>query len=147
MKRMIDGVINCLAESGEYVLFDDGETAVTIDFRFPEGYWPISLNSKPFSILPGHIDHANESDIAGTSCFSGSSNQKWTTVAFAGDGINKGNGYNYITYKIAFNNTTDREAFLKELYGEDIILQEVNTTPFAVPVYLVLLPFSGEMEY
>lgn len=146
MKRMIDGIINCLAESGTCELFDEGEIAANITFRFPEGYWPISLSSKPFSILPGKINHGDESDIA-NSCFTAEGTVKWNTVAFLSDSINNGYGYNLITYHFTFNNASDRAEFLKELYGNDIKGLGVNIFPFAVPVSMLLVSFDGKMEY
>lgn len=146
MKRMIDGIINCLADSGGYELLDDGEIAVDIKFCFPEGYWPIALNSKAFSIMPGHINHGDESDIANW-CFNANRDIKWNTVAFAGDIINVGYGYNYIIYHFTFGDSANRAAFLKELFGKDITTQEENITPFAVPVSMLLVAFDGSMEY
>lgn len=147
MKRMIDGIINCLAESGGYDLSNAGDIAATIFFQFPEGYWPITLSSKPLSIMPGYIKHADESDIANW-CFDAVDGPKWTTVYFAGDGINMGYGYNSISYKFTFPNSENRAAFLKELFGKGIKPQEgMNTTPFAVPVSMLLVAFDGSMEY
>ena len=51
MKRMIDGIINYSVTTGAVTL--DNDTTISITFDFPLGYWPISLNSKRFSILPG----------------------------------------------------------------------------------------------
>ena len=147
MKRMIDGVIKCLANSGGYELFDDGEIAVIINFCFPEGYWPITLNSKAISIMAGHINHGDESDISKW-CINANGGIKWETVTFASDGINMGYGYNSISYRFTFTNSENRSAFLKELFGKDIKPQEgVNTTPFAVPVSMLLVEFDGSMEY
>lgn len=147
MKRMIDGIINCLAESRGYELSNYGEIAATIYFSFPEGYWPITLNSKPLSIMSGHINHADESDIANW-CFDSVDGPKWTTVSFAGDEINKGYGYNSISFKFTFPNSENRSAFLKELFGKDIKSEEgMITTPFAVPVSMLLVAFDGSMEY
>ena len=146
MKRMIDGIINCLAKSGGYVLNDDGEIAADIKFCFPEGYWPICLNSKPFSILPGHINHGDESDIA-NSCFNANRNVKWNTVAFSSDSINMGYGYNFIMYHFTFDTAINRAAFLKDMFGKEITGQEEDITPFAVPVSMALVPFEGSSEY
>lgn len=147
MKRMIDGIINCLAGSGGYNLIDDGSISATIKFCFPEGYWPITLNSKPLSIMAGHINHGDESDIANW-CFDAVDGPKWTTVSFSSDSINMGNGYNSISYMFTFPNSEYRVAFLKELFGKDIKPQEgINITPFAVPVSMLLVAFDGSMEY
>ena len=147
MKRMIDGVVNCLAESGGYQLIDEGNIALSIKFCFPEGYWPISLKSKPLSIMPGHINHGDESDIA-IWCFDAVDGPKWTTVSFNSDSINMGTGRSNITFIFTFPNSEHRAAFLKELFGKDIKPQEgINITPFAVPVSMVLVPFDGSMEY
>lgn len=147
MKRLIDGIINYLAESGGYQLIDEGDIAATIFFRFPEGYWPITLNSKPLSIMSGHINHGDESDIANW-CFDAVDGPKWTTVCFNSDRINMGSGYNSITYMFTFPNSENRATFLKELFGKDIKPQEgINITPFAVPVSMLLVAFDGSMEY
>lgn len=146
MKRMIDGIINCLAESGRCELFDDGEIGVNINFCFPEGYWPICLNSKPFSILPGHINHGDESDIA-NSCFDANRDIKWNSVAFKSDSINMGYGHNEITYHLTFATASGRAAFLKEMFGKEITGHEEDITPFAVPVSMALVTFKGSMEY
>ena len=145
MKRMIEGIINCLAESGGCELLDDGEIGANIIFNFPEGYWPISLNSKSFSILPGKINHGDESDIA-NSCFPAEGYVIWNTVGFIGDSINMGYGYNSITYHFTFENAPKRAAFLKELFGKDITGNEDIIT-FSNPVSMVLVAFEGRMEY
>lgn len=147
MKRMIDGIINYLAENGEYELLDDVDIGLNINFFFPEGYWPITLNSKPLSIMPGYIKHADESDISNW-CFDTVDGPKWTTVSFVSDSINMGYGYNSITYKFVFPNSENRAAFLKELFGKDIKPQEgVNMSPFAVPVSMLLVAFDGSIDY
>ncbi len=147
MKRMIDGVINCLAESGGYELNDDGSITATIKFCFPEGYWPITLNSKPFSIMPGHINHGDESNISNW-CFNEKIETNWSSVNFISDAINYGYGYNYISYQFTFGNQANRTAFLKEIFGKDIKPQEgLNVSPFAVPVSMLLVAFDGSFEY
>ena len=146
MKRMIDGIINCLAESGGCKLLDVGEIAANIAFRFPEGYWPISLSSKSFSILPGKINHGDESDIS-NSCFNAEGTVMWKTVGFISDSINMGYGYNEIMYHFTFVNLPKRAAFLKELFGKDITGNEENIIPFSNPVSMLLVAFEGRMEY
>ena len=146
MKRMIDGLINYLVERGGCELFDDGGFFANIEFRFPEGYWPISLCSKPLSILPGHINHGDESDIAAW-CFDASESPKWDAVAFTTDVINAGYGYNSITFHFTFSDSANREAFLKELFGKEISGQAKDITSFAIPVSMLLVAFDGRMEY
>ena len=145
MKRMIEGIINFPVESGGYEIIDDGDIGALIKFIFPQGYWPISLNSKPFSIMPGHINHGDENDMANW-CFNVDGRIKWKTVAFNSDSINEDYGYNYISFLFYFNNADDRSAFLKELFGKDITNKE-DITPFAVPVSMILVAFDGSTQY
>lgn len=146
MKRMIDGIINWVAESGGCELLDDGEIGANIVFTFPEGYWPISLNSKSFSILPGKINHGDESDISNL-CFTAEGNVVWNTVGFISDSINTGYGYNNIRYHFTFENALNRATFLKELFGKDITGNKEDIIPFSNPVSMLLVAFEGRMEY
>ena len=69
MKRMIDGIINYSVTNGGCT--SNVDTEVSVDFYFPLGYWPISLCSKPFSIIPGRLTATGDdvSDLCSNSQF------------------------------------------------------------------------------
>ena len=145
MKRMIDGIINYSVKKGKLII-PDGNSAV-IGFVFPLGHYPLSLSSEPMSILPGRINWGDDtSDIkdifqnsTGTSIAS--------SIVFFGGQINHYEyGENRIDYMLTFADGPRRDKFVKSLFGEDALIED-GDPEFAVPVSMILVPFSGMMEY
>lgn len=139
---MIDGIVKYSVTNGGCTSSID--TQVTVDFYFPLGYWPISLCSKPFSIIPGRL--TTTGDDVSALCSNSTSDATWNTVqAYGGVANMPESGYteNYIEYKFTFANKGDRDIFIKSLFGESAFEER---TKFAVPVSMVLVPFAGAFE-
>ena len=140
---MIDGIFNCSVEEGGLSL--DNDLTALITFKFPHGYWPISLNSKPFSILPGRIDFGDDTTSIDSICLSSNGEHNWKDVTFASGDIN----YELLTYNdIAFNFTfvdkTQRDAFVESLFGKGATEE---STKFATPISMLLVAYSGSAQY
>ena len=149
MKRMIDGIIDVQITQGDYVCGSD--TSASISFYFPYGYWPLSLISEPFSILPGRIDWGDsETNLAGV-CFPART-RYFDTVVFNSGGINITNEGkqtpNYITYNFTFPNKANRDAFIKELFGATATptIGETKFEEFATSVYALLARVGGATQ-
>ena len=143
MKRMIDGIINYTVTTGSFQI--SGDTEAMVDFNFPSGHWPISLCSKPFSIIPGRLTFDND-DVTAV-CWNSTSDATWKTVhSYGGFADMAVSGYseNYIEYKFTFANEGDRDDFIKSLFGESAF--EDEEPKFAVPVSMILVPFAGSFE-
>lgn len=143
MKRMIDGIFNCSVEEGRVSLDDDLTALIT--FKFPRGYWPISLNSKPFSILPGRIDFGNDTTSLNSICLNDNGEQPWNDVTFSGGDINAESvKYNDIVFNFKFSDKSKRDAFVESLFGKGATGE---STKFATPISMLLLAYSGSAEY
>lgn len=143
MKRMIDGIFNCSVEEG-FVLLVDNLTA-SITFKFPRGYWPISLNSKPFSILPGRIDFGDDTTSLNSICRSSNGEQNWNDVTFASGDINAETmKYNDIAFNFTFVDKASRDAFVESLFGKGATEE---STKFATPISMLLVAYSGSAQY
>ena len=143
MRRMIGGIFNCSVEDGS-VSLNDNLTAL-ITFKFPRGYWPISLNSKPFSILPGRIDFGDEMTSLNSIFMSDNQEQPWNDVTFSGGDINAENfEYNDIAFKFTFGDKATRDAFVESLFGKGATGE---STKFATPISMLLVAFSGSAQY
>lgn len=141
MKRMIDGIINYTVTTGSFVTL--GDTEATVDFNFPSGYWPISLSSKPFSIIPGRLTIDN--DDVSSLCWNSTNDATWSAIhSYGGFAHMPVSGYseNYIEYKFTFANKGDRDDFIKSLFGN----ANGENIKFIVPVSMVLVPFAGAFE-
>ena len=150
MKRMIDGILDFQVTQGSYISSTDTDLYIT--FYFPFGYWPLSLISKPFSILPGRINWGDENDIS-TVCFP-SGNRYFETAAFYSGNLNVTRGgvqiSNSITYGLTFGNKSNRDAFFKELFGATATPKiGIDTSEeFDTPVYMLLAKVGGaDQEY
>ena len=140
MKRMLDGIIFDQITNGKFTI--RGDTQIDVSFHFPEGYWPISLSSKPFSVLPGFVymgENANVNDV----CFNSTANQVWTTVEGFGGTINMGYGYNTVDYLFSFANKTNRDEFIETLFGKGAT---EDSNHFATPVSAVLVKTLASAE-
>lgn len=143
MKRMIDGILNYSVTKGRLGIADD--TTISVDFYFPLGYWPISLNSKPFSILPGRIMFGDDSSDISNICFDSSQDPKYSTVIFASGAVNVSRyGDNYISYSLTFSNKANRDAFIAQLFGPGATN---DASDFVCPVSMLLVAFDGAVDY
>lgn len=143
MKRMIDGIFNCSVEEGRVSLSDD--LTALIAFKFPRGYWPISLNSKPFSFLPGRIDFGDDTTSLNSICISGNGEQIWNDVTFASGDINSElMKYNDIAFNFTFVDKASRDSFVESLFGKGA---SDESTKFATPISMLLVAFSGSAQY
>ena len=143
MKRMIDGIFNCSVEEGRVSL--DGDLTALITFKFPRGYWPISLNSKPFSILPGRIDFGDDTTSLNSIFLSGNGEQPWNDVTFSGGNINAElMNYNNIAFNFTFSDKATRDAFVESLFGKGAT---DGSTKFATPISMLLVAYSGSAQY
>lgn len=143
MKRMIDGIFNCSVEEGRVSLVDDLTALIT--FKFPRGYWPISLNSIPFSILPGRIDFGDDTTSLNSIFLSGNDEHPWSDVTFSGGDINTENiEYNDIVFNFTFGNKANRDAFVESLFGKGATGE---STKFATPISMLLVAYSGSAQY
>lgn len=139
---MIDGIINYAVTTGSFNNL--GDTEATVDFNFPSGYWPISLSSKVFSIIPGRLAFGNV-DMTEL-CWNSTSDATWSAVhSYGGFAGKSESGYseNYIEFKFTFANKGNRDDFIKSLFGKSAF---EDGTKFAVPVSMVLVPFAGSFE-
>ena len=150
MKRMVDGIIDGQITQGDYGSSNDTNASIT--FKFPYGYWPLSLISVPFSILPGHIDWGNDADISGI-CFP-IGERYFESVSFNSGTLNlTQNGEqmpNSVTYYFTFANKANRDAFVKSLFGATATPTNGNTivAEFSTPVYALLTRVGGaNQEY
>lgn len=143
MKRMIGEIFNCSVEEGRVSLSND--LTALISFKFPRGYWPISLNSKPFSILPGRIDFGDDTTSINSICFSGNGDILWNDVTFVGGDINSDPiEYNDIMFSFTFGDKASRDAFVESLFGKGATGE---STKFATPISMLLVAFSGSAQY
>ena len=141
MKRMIDGIISYSVTSGSYTTLSD--TTPTVIFNFPLGYWPISLSSKPFSIIPGRLT-CDGGEVTAL-CSNSTSGSTWIAVqSYSGvaNMIERGYTENNIEYKFTYENKKDRDDFIKSLFGNG----NGENIKFIVPVSMVLVPFAGAFE-
>lgn len=146
MKRMIDGIIDGEITQGDYDCGSD--TSAIITFKFPYGYWPLSLISEPFSILPGRLNWGDfDTDIAAV-CFP-CGPRYFNTVVFDSGGINvtiEGEQKpNYVRYSFTFANKANRDAFIKALFGATAspTIGETKLAEFATSVYALLARVGG----
>lgn len=140
MKRMIDGIIFAQITNGKFTIM--GDTQINVSFHFPEGYWPISLSSKPFSVLPGFVymrENPNVNDV----CFNSTADQLWDTVEGFGGSINMGYGYNNVDYLFNFGNKANRDEFIETLFGKGATEESIH---FATPVSAVLVKTLASAE-
>jgi len=143
MKRMIDGIFNCSVEEGRVSLNDDLTALIT--FKFPRGYWPISLNSKLFSILPGRIDFGDDTTSLNSIFLGGDGGQPWNDVTFSGGDINVENiKYNDIVFNFTFSDKATRDAFVESLFGKGATGE---STKFATPISMLLVAYSASAQY
>lgn len=143
MKRMIDGILNYSVTKGRLGIADD--TTISVDFYFPRGYWPISLNSKPFNILPGRIMFGDDTSDISSICFDSDEAPKYATITFASATINNSiTGHNYISYSFTFGNKANRDAFIAQLFGSGATN---DASDFACPVSMLLVAFGGAGDY
>lgn len=143
MKRMIDGIINYSVTKGLLGIADD--TRISVDFYFPRGYWPISLNSKPFSILPGRIMFGDDQSDIKDICFNSTQDPKFSRVIFASAAVNaSGYDYNFISYSFNFSNKADRDAFIAQLFGPGAT---TDASEFVCPISMLLVAFDGASDY
>ena len=143
MKRMIDAIINYSVTKGHLGIADD--TTISVDFQFPIGYWPISLNSKPFSILPGRIMFGDDQSDISNICFDSNQAQKYTAVTFSSAAVNaSGYKYNYLSYSFKFANKAKRDAFIAQLFGPGATN---DASEFVYPISMLLVAFDGASDY
>ena len=144
MKRMIDGIINYSVKKGKLII-PDGNSAV-IGFVFPLGYYPLSLSSEPMSILPGRINWGDDTSVITDLFHNSDGTAIASSIVFYGGQINHCEyGENRIDYTLTFADGSRRDKFVKTLFGEDAIIED-GDPEFAVPVSMILVPFSGSME-
>lgn len=143
MKRMIDGIINYSVTTGALTL--DSDTTISIIFDFPLGYWPISLDSKPFSILPGRIMFGDDTtDISGY-CFDADGSKLFSTVKFSSGSINvPDSNNNALCFQLSFGGKANRDEFVESLFGKGATDE---STEFTTPVSMLLVAFSGVADY
>ena len=140
MKRMLDGIIFAQITTGGFTI--RGDTSIDVSFHFPDGYWPISLSSKPFSVLPGFVymgENPNVNDV----CFTSTANKLWSTVEGFGGSINMGYGYNNVDYLFNFANKANRDEFIELLFGKGATEGSIH---FATPVSAVLVKTQASAE-
>lgn len=143
MKRMIDGIINFSVTKGRLGIAND--TSISVDFHFPLGYWPISLNSKPFSILPGRIMFGDDQSNISNICFDSTQDPKFSRVIFASGAVNASNyEYNYISYSFNFADKARRDAFIAQLFGPGATN---DASEFVCPISMLLVAFDGASDY
>ena len=143
MKRMIDGIINYSVTTGALTL--DSDTAISIKFDFPLGYWPISLNSKNLSILPGRIMFGDDATDISAYCFGGEGTLLFSTVTFSSGSINvPDSNHNNLCFQITFGNKVNRDVFIESLFGKGATNE---STEFATPVSMLLVAFSGIADF
>lgn len=143
MKRMIDGIINYSVTKG--LLEIDDDTSISVDFYFPLGYWPISLNSKPFSILPGRIMFGDEQSDIRNICFNSTQDTTYSSVKFSSGAVNDSdNEDNFITYTFAFGNKAIRDKFIAQLFGPGATN---GAREFVTPISMLLVAFDGSSAY
>lgn len=143
MKRMIDGIINYSVTKGRLGIA--GDTSISVDFHFPLGYWPISLNSKPFSILPGRIMFGDDQSDISNICFDSSQDPKFTSVIFASGAVNASNyENNYISFSFNFANKARRDEFIAQLFGPGA---SDGAGEFVCPISMLLVTFDGASDY
>lgn len=141
MKRMIDGLINCSVKTG--YIEEDGETNVNVSFDFPKWYYPISISSKPFSILPGRINWGDETTNLSDICFGEDGFSAISVIFYAGNMNDPLYSVNTITFAFKFGNKTNKDKFLKSLFGTI----EEGTHDFITPISMVLCKFYGYSSY
>lgn len=140
MKRMLDGIIFAQITIGRFTI--RGDTSIDVSFNFPEGYWPISLSSKPFNVLPGFVymgQNPNVNDV----CFSSTGEKLWSTVEGFGGSINMGYGYNNVDYLFNFANKANRDEFIERLFGKGAT---EDSNHFDTPVSAVLVKTLASAE-
>ena len=151
MKRMLEGIIDGQITQGDYSCNSD--TDAIISFIFPFGYWPLSLISEPFSILPGRIDWGDDTSDISRVCFPVGT-KYFENVVFNSGRINVTEGdeqeTNYVTYAFTFSNKANRDAFVKALFGATAspTIGETKDAEFATSVYALLAKVGGaNQEY
>lgn len=143
MKRMIDGIIKYSVTTGALSL--DSDTAISIYFDFPLGYWPISLNSKPFTILPGRIMFGDDTTDISKYCYDEEGTRLFSSVKFLSGSINVPDSFdNVLCFQITFANKVNRDAFVESLFGKGATDE---STEFISPVSMLLVEFSGVADY
>ena len=143
MKRMIDGLINYSLKAGYFDGDSQDETIVNISFDFPKWYYPISLSSKPFNILPGRINWGDDTSNLLDICFTEDRFYP-KSVIFSGGNMNDPDyPVNTLTFTFKFANKTNKEEFLKSLFGTI----EDGSHDFITPVSMVLCKFYGYSVY
>ena len=143
MKRMIDGIINYSVTTGALKL--DSDTAISITFDFPLGYWPISLNSKHFNILPGRIMFGDDTTDISQYCFDDEGAVLFSTVNFSSGSINVENSNNNeLCFQITFGDKVNRDAFIESFFGKGA---SGVSSEFTTPVSMLLVAFSGVADY
>ena len=144
MKRMIDGIINYSVKKGKLIIPD--ENSAVIGFVFPLGFYPLSLSSKALSILPGRMKWGDDTSNIKEMCFNSTSSTIASSIVFYGGQINNYDyGENRIDYTLTFVNGPMRDEFVKSLFGEGAAIED-GDPEFAIPVSMILVPFSGSME-
>ena len=142
MKRMIDGIINYSVTSG-YLSLPGADTVATLGFNFPKCYWPISLSSKPFSVLPGRLD-VQSADVTKLCFKSEDSLNNWEAVNFELANANIKDYFNSsLEYRFTFKTKAKRDAFLASFFGKG---WTEDSTKFIIPISMVLLPFAGAFD-
>ena len=143
MKRMIDGIINYSVTTGALKLNSD--TTISITFDFPLGYWPISLNSKHFNILPGRIMFGDDTADISQYCFDDEGTLLFSTAKFSSGSINTpDSNNNELCFQITFGDKVNRNAFIESLFGKGATNE---STEFTTPVSMLLVAFSGVADY
>ena len=137
---MIDGIIKFSVTEGQLTITDD--TTIEIAFHFPEGYWPISISSKPFSVLPGFVKFADDPELASV-CFNSSGSPVWNTVTLYSASMNIGYGYNVVDYNFTFANKGTRDEFIESFFGKGAT---EDSTRIVTPVSMILVKTLASAE-
>ena len=141
MKRMIDGLINYSVKKGYLERDVDNDKLISVEFYFPFDYYPFSMTSEIFSILPGRFNWGNDTTNLDDVYFN---KNAATSVSYGGGHINISDyPENSIAYNFTFRSKEEADEFAESLFGAT----STGEYKFAIPIYMLLARFYGKMEY